>query len=137
MEQQQIEETAQENKVLAALGYPIWLVALVVVLTDLKKDPFLRYHAWQALFYGIAWIIVWVALSFLAAILLILPVVGLALGSLLTRVSLLVWLVLSIVLAYKAYQGERFTLPLISDYSRRYGDDQGEKPRDEQGQREN
>jgi uncharacterized membrane protein len=35
------------KRLLAALAYPIWVVALVILLTDLKKDPFMRYHGWH------------------------------------------------------------------------------------------
>lgn len=52
---------SNENRILAALGYPIWIVALVVMLTDMKKNPFMRLHAVQALGYTIAWVVVYTA----------------------------------------------------------------------------
>ena len=48
----------QSDRVLAALAYPIWIVALIIVLTDMKKDPFMRHHGWLALFWAIAWVVI-------------------------------------------------------------------------------
>lgn len=111
---------AGENRLLAALGYPIWIVALVVVVTDLKKDPFLRYHGWQALFWGLAWFVLWVGLSVVGLVLSAVPFLG-ALVSFLTGVVLwLAWLVLSVLFAVRAYQGERFEVPVVANWARRY-----------------
>ena len=41
------------NKLLAALSYPIWIIALIMILTDASKnDKFVRYHGWQGLWIG-------------------------------------------------------------------------------------
>jgi len=53
----------QSNRLLAALAYPIWIIALVIILTDMKKDAFMRRHGWTALFWGIAWVVIYVALA--------------------------------------------------------------------------
>jgi uncharacterized membrane protein len=48
------------KRLLAALAYPIWVVALVIFLTDLKKDPFMRYHGWHALYWAAAWVCIYI-----------------------------------------------------------------------------
>ncbi len=108
--------TSPENRLLAALSYPIWIVALAVVLTDIKKDPFMRYHGWQALFWGLAWFVLWVGLTVLAAV----PFFGLVFGVLAGPVLALAWLVLSVWYAVRAYQGQRFEIPVVTDLARRY-----------------
>lgn len=105
-----------ENRLLAALGYPIWIVALVLVVTDLKKDPFMRYHGYQALFWGIAWFVVWVGLSVLSFI----PFLGLLFGFLAGPVLFLVWVVASVVYAVRAYRGEQFEIPVVTGLARKY-----------------
>jgi uncharacterized membrane protein len=105
-----------ESRLLAALGYPLWIVALVVVATDLKKDSFLRHHGWQALFWGIAWFVVWVGLSLLS----FLPFLGLLFSFLAGPVLFLVWLVASVLYAVRAYRGERFEVPVVAGLARRY-----------------
>src|SRR3972149_6081033 len=56
------------NRLLAALAYPIWIIALIIVVTDMKKDPFMRNHGWTAVFWAVAWLIIWVGLQILARI---------------------------------------------------------------------
>jgi uncharacterized membrane protein len=106
----------QSNRLLAALGYPIWIIALIIVLTDMKKDPFMRNHGWTALFWGIAWLIIRVALGILVSI----PFLGWLLFILSAPIFWLVWLALSIYYAAQAYNGKTFTIPVVSDWAKKY-----------------
>jgi uncharacterized membrane protein len=105
---------------LAALGYPVWIVALVVVVTDLKKDPFMRYHGWQALFWGIAWFVLWAGLSVVGAVLSFVPLLGFLFSFLTGTLMFLAWVVLSVVYAVRAYQGQRFEIPVVAGLARRF-----------------
>jgi uncharacterized membrane protein len=100
----------QGNRLLAALAYPIWIIGLIIVLTDMKKDPFMRLHGWTALFWGIAWVILYIA------ILILTPFIG----WFLIGIGRLVYVVLSIYYAVQTYQGKTFTIPLVSDWAKRY-----------------
>jgi uncharacterized membrane protein len=69
-----------------------------------------RFHSWQSIFLGIAWIAVWVVLAIVGMIpfvnfidILLFPLVGIA--------FLIVWI---IAMVY-AFQGKRFKLPVIGD----------------------
>jgi len=106
----------QSNRLLAALARPIWLVALVIVVSDLKKDPFMRHHGWTALFWGIAWFALWVVVTILSGI----PFVGFLMGVLTFPVLWLAWLILSVYYAVQTYQGRAFTIPLVSDWAKKY-----------------
>lgn len=112
--------TTAENRLLAALGYPIWIVALIVVLTDMKRDPFMRYHGWQALFWGIAWFVLWTGLTVVGIVLSFAPFLGLVVGFLASTVLVLAWLVLSVLYAVRAFQGQRFEIPFVTQYARKY-----------------
>jgi len=109
--------TAQSdsNRLLAALSYPIWIIALVIVISEMKKDPFMRHHGWTALFWGIAWFVLYVALMILANV----PFVGWGL-LILTPFLGIAWLILSIYYAVQAYNGKMFTIPLVSEWARKY-----------------
>ena len=88
------------NKILAALGYPIWIIALIMILTEPgKKDPFVKYHAWQALFLNIAAFII--------------GMVTFGIG------SLIIWLI-SIYYAIQAYNGNYFEVPVIYGLAKKY-----------------
>ncbi len=105
----------QENRLIAALGYPIWIIALVVLLTNLKDNRFMRVHALQALGFTIAWVIIYIALSIITSI----PFLGLAL-IFLWPILWLVWLILALYYAYRTYQGEVFSVPIVSDFTSKY-----------------
>jgi uncharacterized membrane protein len=75
-----------------------------------NKNRFVRFHAFQSLFFAVAWTALWIALSIVAHIpilgwltVLIWPLVGLA--------GLVIW----IMLLLKANQGQMWKLPLIGD----------------------
>lgn len=107
--------TSNENRLLAALGYPIWIVALVVLFTDMKNNRFMKLHAVQALGFNIAyWVIFYFALEFIISALGFWTIYGLI------RLLQLAWLALAIWYAYRAYQGQTFSIPVISQFTDRY-----------------
>jgi uncharacterized membrane protein len=96
---------SNESKVWAALCYvfPILMFILVYVMEDKKKDKFLLFHAWQSMLAALAgWLVG-----------MVLAVVTLGIGGLCFP---LLWLVL-LYFAYKAYQGEKFLLPVVGEYA--------------------
>jgi uncharacterized membrane protein len=108
--------TDQSNRLLAALGYPIWIIALIIVITDMKKDPFMRIHGWTALFWGVAWLIIWVALQILLRI----PFLGWLLFLFTAPIFWLAGLALSIYFATQAYGGKIVNIPIVSDWAKKY-----------------
>lgn len=108
--------TDSSNRLLAALSYPIWIIALIIVLTDMKKDAFMRHHGWTALFWGIAWLILYVILMILGNI----PFLGWLLVLVTGPLLWLAWLILSVYYAVQAYNGKTVTIPLVSDWARKY-----------------
>ncbi|MDQ7858052.1 MAG: DUF4870 domain-containing protein [Armatimonadota bacterium] len=107
---------SDSNKLLAALAYPIWIIALVIVVTDMKKDAFMRHHGWTALFWGIAWVAIYVILTILGNI----PILGWLLVIVGGPILWLAWLILSIYYALQAYNGKEVSIPLVSDWAKRY-----------------
>ncbi len=101
---------AAGNELLAALCYPIWIVAVIVLATDMKKDAYMRTHAWQGVFWAIAWAVVWAGIVVLGQI----PIVGMLVG-LAGALASLGWLVLSILYAVKAYNRQEVVIPIITE----------------------
>lgn len=86
---------------LAALLCYIWIVGLVFLL--ITKDKFVKFHAIQSLLLGVAWFVVTIVIAFI-------PIVN--------WFSWILWplyVVLIIVMMMKAYNGERYKLPVIGD----------------------
>ncbi len=100
-------EVTSDDKLWAALAYvftPI-VPVIILLLEDKKKRPFLRAHNGQALAWGVLfYVIVTVTSAFL---------IGLCLWPL--------GLILQIYWAYKAYQGELITIPVLTDFVKNQG----------------
>jgi uncharacterized membrane protein len=99
------------DNVAGMLAYVTIIPAIIfLVMEPYNKKRFVRFHAFQSIFFAIAWTVLWIALSFIGVI----PVLGWA--------TLLIWpllglggLVIWIILLMKANQGQMFKLPVIGD----------------------
>ena len=102
------------DRVIAVLAYLTFVPAAVLLfLPEIRSRPFIRFHAWQS-------VMIWGAFVILTIVGLILSNVAAAMvfllfGILASLAILFLWIVLSI----KAWQGERFELPLIGPLAAR------------------
>ena len=107
--------TGLDPKVAGALTYVFTFVTGIIFLLIEKDDDYVRFHAGQAVAFGVAVVAAWIALTIASIILVLIPWIG---PILITLASVVIWvgaLVLWIVLMVKAYQGERFQLPFLGD----------------------
>jgi uncharacterized membrane protein len=97
------------------LSYILWPITsiLFLVLEPYNKDKFVRFHAFQSLFFGIACFVTAIVVTILTFIIGLVPVVGWIIDILLHLVLWLGILALWIFLMYKAYNNEKFQLPVI------------------------
>jgi uncharacterized membrane protein len=124
-----------DPKVAAALSY-IWIVGLIFFFIE-KENRFVRFHAMQSIIFGIANTVIMFVLAILAVILTFAFGIGGAMvgGGIGTLVSMLVWLIwllfwvigLALFLglifaAVKAYQGQKFKLPVIGNMAEKIVD---------------
>lgn len=102
--------TSLEPNIAGLLCYlATWITGLIFILIE-KENKFVRFHAMQSIVtFGAIFVgyIVLMALGFL-------PAIGL-LFDILSWILLVLAFVLWIVLMVKAYQGERFKLPIAGD----------------------
>jgi uncharacterized membrane protein len=109
MSQQPIDpNVTSDDKLWAALGYPIPLVPIIVLLMEDKKSrPFIKFHAVQALVFNVAlWILIFV-----------ISAVTLGFGAICAP---LFWLV-TLWPAYESYQGKYLELPVITNFIKNQG----------------
>lgn len=99
------------DNVAGALCYVLGLITgiLFLVLAPYNQNKFVRFHAFQSIFLNAAWIVVWIAEMFMMVIL------PWYLVSMITTLVALAFLGVWILMLVKAYQGERFKLPVIGD----------------------
>lgn len=105
-----------EANLASALGYPIGLIAIILVIIE-KENRFARFHALQSLLLHVAWVVVFIVCGIFFAILAAISDVLGILGIILFPVLLLVYIASLLFCAYKAYQGQMFKLPVIGDVS--------------------
>ncbi|MDD5337572.1 MAG: DUF4870 domain-containing protein [Candidatus ainarchaeum sp.] len=112
-----------DSNLMAALSYIINLIGLpvsIVLYLVKKEDSFVRFHALQAT-------ALWVALFLIGIIamvlLVVISVVTMGFGGILGICVLplgLIFLLLDLYLAYLAYQGQKYKIPVIGDFVEKY-----------------
>jgi uncharacterized membrane protein len=101
-----------DGNVTALIGYPIGIVALIMLFIE-KDNKFVRFHAIQSLLFWAAYIVVFIGLGLITGILAVISGTLATLFSLLYFLAFLACMAAIIFLAFKAYQGEMFKLPVI------------------------
>ncbi|HEX3280218.1 MAG TPA: DUF4870 domain-containing protein [Pyrinomonadaceae bacterium] len=125
--------TGLDPKVAAAISY-IWIVGLIFYFIE-KENKFVRFHAMQSILFGIANSVIMMVLAIIATVLTVVFTLGAAaaatatgsggIGSLISLLVGLIWLIFwllallflvgLILAAVKAYQGQKFKLPIIGN----------------------
>ncbi len=101
-----------------AAGALCYLAGLITGIIFLVVAPYstnrnVRFHAFQSIFFNIAWIALWIVEMILSAVLAAIPVLGWILSLLLMMAIALGGFVLWLLLMWKAYNGDRLVLPVI------------------------
>jgi uncharacterized membrane protein len=108
-------EVTSDDKLWAALGYPIFIVAVIMLFIEGKKDrPFIKFHAVQALALNVG---VWAVEIVLGILSSALAAVTFGIGALIGCIAPIVWLLL-IWPAVLAYQGKNFEVPVVTKFLR-------------------
>ena len=96
-----------EPKLAALLSYLAGFVTGIVFLVIEKENRYVRFHAMQStIVSGGLFVLQWV-LAFIPFLVMLVPLIGLA--------GLVLWIVCMV----KAYQGEKFKLPIVGDIAER------------------
>jgi uncharacterized membrane protein len=110
--------TAMASNVAGLLTYVLGFITGIIflVIEPYKNDKFVRFHAFQSIFFNVALIVFWIAYTIVASILsfvslgILAAVMGL-LGLLITLAIIAYW----IFLMYKAYNNQLYKIPFIGD----------------------
>jgi len=93
-----------EENVAGLLSYLLGFITGILFYVLEKENSFVRFHAMQS-------IITFGAIFVLSLILGFIPIIGWILALILPFVALILWILLMV----KAYQGERYKLPIVGD----------------------
>jgi uncharacterized membrane protein len=96
--------TGMQANVAALLSYVLgWVTGLIFFLIE-KENKFVRFHAFQS-------IVTFGGFTVLSIVLTFIPVIGWALIPVVYVLELILWILLMV----KAYQGEKFKLPIAGE----------------------
>ena len=99
-------DISSDDRLWAALGYPIPIIAIIVLLMEEKKNrPFIRFHAVQSIALNIA---LWVLIFVLSATVI------------LAVCAPFLWLV-TLWPAYDSYKGNYTEIPVITNFLKNQG----------------
>jgi uncharacterized membrane protein len=110
--------TAMSSNVAGLLTYILGFITGIVflVIEPYKNDKFVRFHAFQSIFFNVAVIVLWIAYMIVASILSFVSfgILAMVMG----LVGLLIWLAILaywIFLMYKAYSNKLYKIPFVGD----------------------
>jgi len=102
--------TGMSENVACALCYLVGFITGIIflVMAPYNQNKFVRFHAFQSIFFNVAYIIVWILISFLTVLthgigILLYPIIGLG------------FFVLWLYMMFSAYNNKRVKLPVIGD----------------------
>ncbi|MEA2646749.1 MAG: hypothetical protein QOE92_1832 [Chloroflexota bacterium] len=101
--------TGLQPNVAALLCDLLCLVGGIVFLVIEKENREVKFHAWQSIILFGAYIVLYIVLTILAFIIPPIAILGLFLG--------LGYLVVTIILMIRSYQGQLMKLPIIGDFA--------------------
>ncbi len=107
--------TGLDENIAGLLCYVAWWVTGVIFLVIEKESKFVKFHAIQSIIVSIALIIVYIVLFILAMI----PYIGFIFGILMWLLWILM-VIIYILCIIKAYQHQKFKLPIIGDMAEKY-----------------
>jgi uncharacterized membrane protein len=107
--------TGLSSNVAAALSYLLGFITGIIflVMEPYKRDPFVRFHAFQSIFFSIAMFVLQILWSIVMGALFTLGMWGFF--SLISTLFGLAVFLLWLFLMFKAYNNERFMIPFIGD----------------------
>ena len=108
-------ESTSDDRLWAALGYPIGIIALIMLFIEGKKErSFIKFHAIQALALTVALIIIEIVVNILEAVL---RHVSLGICGLVGCFLPILWLLLFWP-GILAFQGKYFDIPVVTKFLR-------------------
>lgn len=99
----------------AAMCYLLGVITgvLFLVLAPYNRNKLIRFHAFQSIFVWVAAVACYLVLGVLSAMLGAIPLLGFVIGVILDGLLGLALFILWLMLMYKAYNGQKWVLPVI------------------------
>ena len=115
-----IEQKTIDTNLVGALAYLAGLITGIIflVLDPYKSNSFVRFHAFQSIFFNIAWVAFWIFWMIVSAVLTpltagVFGLIAVPLMLIFTLAGFGIW----IFLMYEAYQQTLFKLPIVGKFT--------------------
>jgi len=110
-----VQSAGMTDNLAAALCYLLTILTgiLFLVLEPYNKNKTIRFHAFQAIFLGVAFFVISIVGSILTVAFIAIPVIGALFALLFHTILWLVFVCSILFLMYKAYNNEKVVLPII------------------------
>lgn len=108
----------EQDGAMIFLSY-LWFLALVPFLT-VKDSDFVRWHAKQGLTLSAVWLVLWIVMFVVSLVVGMVPVLGLLVDLVMYLGVGLGGFVLWLMALIKAFNGERWKIPLIGDLAEKW-----------------
>jgi len=115
-----VEQKTMETNLVGALTYLAGFITGIIflVLDPYKSNSFVRFHAFQSIFFNIAWVVFWILWMIISAVLTpltagVFGLIALPLMLIFTVAGFGVWA----FLMYQAYQQKLFKLPIVGKFA--------------------
>ena len=94
------------------LAYITIIPAIIFLMIEpYNRSSYVRFHAWQCIFLALAWIVLDIVIGIFGHFMSFLSLLAFGLYPLVALAMLILWIMVLI----KAFNGERFKLPIIGD----------------------
>ena len=111
-----LRAASTRDALLGALAYvPVLPAILFLSIPALRSNRFVRFHSWQSLFFAVAAAVIALLVKLLFTIFSMLPSIGFLAAWLSIGVTFIATVVIWVVLAVKAVQGQSYKLPFLGD----------------------
>jgi uncharacterized membrane protein len=98
-----VQPQEDSDKIVAALSYVfLIIVGVIILVTDMKNKPYLKFHAYQSITFGLIMTVGWIIASVLSAV-----IIGLCFMPILFLIPF--------YFAYLAYAKSVFKIPVVTD----------------------
>jgi len=115
-----IEQKTIDTNLVGALAYLAGFITGIIflVLDPYKSNSFVRFHAFQSIFFNIAWVAFWIFWMIVSAVLTpltagVFGLIAVPLMLIFTLAGFGIW----IFLMYEAYQQTLFKLPIVGKFA--------------------
>jgi uncharacterized membrane protein len=115
-----VEQKTMETNLVGALTYLAGCITGIIflVLDPYKSNSFVRFHAFQSIFFNIAWVVFWILWMIISAVLTpltagVFGLIALPLMLIFTVAGFGIWA----FLMYQAYQQKLFKLPIVGKFA--------------------